>query len=238
VGAFDELDEEEEDSDSVGLLPYPETVGRRHEGNLKIRAQTDSSFSSRATCVLEKVTGWLPGTWKVLSFDYMVRLGNTLRSPCDIFLPLVLRIRILNWIHVQEFIVRVSRGIARGVKLCNRTICSTEGGDKVLEWMSPSSSLRLGFGHNSQTVALPRYDDLMPVPAVALQAKTPTQRIAVPFRILLLYVRPIVCGCLLPQNAAKQVSFHYDDDGAFTPTNPVTFVARNQPYIHQHAITE
>ena len=60
VGAFDELDEEE-DSDSVGFLAHPETVGRHHKGDMKMRVGTDSSFSRRATSALEKLTGWLPG---------------------------------------------------------------------------------------------------------------------------------------------------------------------------------
>ena len=60
MAALDELDEEE-DSDSVGFLAHPETVGRHHKGDLRIQVWTDSSFSRRATSVLEKLTGWLPG---------------------------------------------------------------------------------------------------------------------------------------------------------------------------------
>ena len=60
VAAFDELDEEE-DSNSVGFLADPKTVGRRHKGDMKIQVRTDSSFSRRATSALEKLTGWLPG---------------------------------------------------------------------------------------------------------------------------------------------------------------------------------
>lgn len=60
VAAFYELDEEK-DSDSVGFLAHPKAVGRRHKGDMKIQARTDSSFSRRATSVLEKLTGWLPG---------------------------------------------------------------------------------------------------------------------------------------------------------------------------------
>jgi hypothetical protein len=67
VATFDELDEE--DSDSVRFLAYQETVGRRHEGDLRIQVRTDPSFS---TCVLEKLTGWLPENLvrsKASSFD-------------------------------------------------------------------------------------------------------------------------------------------------------------------------
>jgi len=56
--AFNELDEEE---DSVGFLAHPETVGRHHQGDLRIQVRTDSSFSRRATSVLEKPTGCRPG---------------------------------------------------------------------------------------------------------------------------------------------------------------------------------
>jgi hypothetical protein len=58
VAAFNELDEEE-DSHAVGSLVHPETVGRRHESNLRIQVRTDSMFSRRAKSVLENLTGWL-----------------------------------------------------------------------------------------------------------------------------------------------------------------------------------
>jgi hypothetical protein len=72
----------------------------------------------------------------------MVRLGNTFRSPCNVAPPLVLRAHMLDYQHDQEFMVRVSRGIAQGVELCNRTICPTDGGgvlDSVVERVSPIS---------------------------------------------------------------------------------------------------
>ncbi len=76
VGALDELDEEE-DSDSVGFLAHPETVGRRHKGDMKMQVGTDSSFSRRATSALEKLIGWLPG-------NLMRRVSRDVFSTCRV----------------------------------------------------------------------------------------------------------------------------------------------------------
>ena len=60
MGTSDELDEEE-DSDSIGFLADPETVGMYYKGNTRTRVRTDSSFSRRVRSALEKLIGWLPG---------------------------------------------------------------------------------------------------------------------------------------------------------------------------------
>jgi hypothetical protein len=77
----------------------------------------------------------------------MVRLGNTFCSPCGIDLPLVLRVHVLdgNLLPVQEFGVRASCGTVRGVKPCNRTICSTEGGSSRLNWKWWNGSVQSHF---------------------------------------------------------------------------------------------
>ena len=73
---------------------------------------------------------------KTLILDWMVRLGNTFCFPCGIGLPLVLTVHMLdgNPLHVQEFEVPASCGAVRGVKVCNRTICLTEGGGSSPTW--------------------------------------------------------------------------------------------------------
>ena len=66
MAAFDKP-YEEEDTNSVGFLAYPETVGVRYKGDMRIQARTDSSFSRRAMSVLEKLIGWLPGNLAIKS---------------------------------------------------------------------------------------------------------------------------------------------------------------------------
>jgi len=60
VGAFDELDEEE-DSDSIRFFAHPETIRVSHKGYMRRQVRTYSSFSRRVISVLEKLIGWPPG---------------------------------------------------------------------------------------------------------------------------------------------------------------------------------